>query len=581
MARSFYSHRVEIIPREFITQEGNVYSKTARVTLLDEQNHEITVLSLGVPDLNTVYDAIGNGAPVNLNECYVKGFSLTACRRLQLLDKTATLPIAGFIAKESFFVSPISLDFTNADFTGDYTHFEGATFVSPELNFHGSRFSNGGVNMSNMYVKVGKFNMVGCDAQQGNVTFKNTIFDSGAKDFQDFNFGSGVVEFTNTEFGNGDVSFINTRYNSSDVSFKVARFGIGKVDFHFAKFGSGTVSFERTEFGTGRVDFRTVEFGQGKTSFNRCSFGDGEVTFDGANANNGKITFNRSQFGLGSLSFEQFHGAAAQLIFEKVTFPGDVNFSSAVLESLLLPNCQFNGKLNLQVDICQNIDLSGSVVRDIADFYSFGNVPRVNVLNLAGMRLLGKFYLDWKVNKLQSLIYNQPRTTMDEKAEQFRILKENFSDLGRYSDEDYAYVEFRRCELKTILQYELEGNWVSKALAYPHYFFKKLVFDWIGLYATEPARVFVSIIAIYVFFSLLYIGLISSGIGNILPTSVNGESLGLVGRSFYHSAITFFTIGYGDFVPVGAIRLFCGFEGFIGVFLMAYFTVAFVRKILR
>lgn len=54
-----------------------------------------------------------------------------------------------------------------------------------------------------------------------------------------------------------------------------------------------------------------------------------------------------------------------------------------------------------------------------------------------------------------------------------------------------------------------------------------------------------------------------------------------MGRSFYHSAITFFTIGYGDFVPVGAIRLFCGFEGFIRVFLMAYFTVAFVRKILR
>ncbi|MBK7710318.1 MAG: hypothetical protein IPJ37_04745 [Bacteroidales bacterium] len=42
-----------------------------------------------------------------------------------------------------------------------------------------------------------------------------------------------------------------------------------------------------------------------------------------------------------------------------------------------------------------------------------------------------------------------------------------------------------------------------------------------------------------------------------------------------------FTIGYGDVYPVGLSRLVSGLEGFMGVFMMSYFTVAFVRKVLR
>jgi hypothetical protein len=51
--------------------------------------------------------------------------------------------------------------------------------------------------------------------------------------------------------------------------------------------------------------------------------------------------------------------------------------------------------------------------------------------------------------------------------------------------------------------------------------------------------------------------------------------------SLYHSAVTFFTIGYGDVFPMRLSRVFSAFEGFMGVFMMSYFTVAFVRKILR
>ena len=53
-------------------------------------------------------------------------------------------------------------------------------------------------------------------------------------------------------------------------------------------------------------------------------------------------------------------------------------------------------------------------------------------------------------------------------------------------------------------------------------------------------------------------------------------------KSFYHSVVTFLTIGYGDVQP-GNVKgiILSGIEGFLGLFLMAYFTIAFARKVLR
>ena len=49
---------------------------------------------------------------------------------------------------------------------------------------------------------------------------------------------------------------------------------------------------------------------------------------------------------------------------------------------------------------------------------------------------------------LLDLIECQTNTNFHEKAEQFRLLKEEFRDTGRYLDEDKAYVYFKRYELK-------------------------------------------------------------------------------------------------------------------------------------
>jgi hypothetical protein len=579
MARSFDSFRVQTLDKPFYRSDGYTTPTTAVVTIFTKDGKLIEELILANPPLEDIYEAIGKGKSVNLDNCYLQGFSLTACRRLLLKDKFSSQELHSFSAQNAFFFSPYEIDFSVAIFCDDSPKFTGSTIVAANFNFHESNFRTESAYFNELFVKVDRFDMTQSIFHGNKLTFKNSIFAHGVKDFQDTDFGNGEVSFLNTDFGDGSTSFVNTRFNDSNVSFKVARFGEGKEDFRFAKFGKGTVTFEQTDFGPGRIDFRNVEFGEGRANFNRCVFSEGEVTFEGAEVKNGKITFLRSHFGASMVSFELFQGNNSDMVFEKVIFPGNVNFTKSFFSNLVFNSCQFNGTLNLHVESANEIDLYGCIARDIIDYYSHGESPSVKIFNINGLRLLGKLYVQWEANNIKELIYNQKDTSVDEKASQFRTLKENFNGLGRYEDEDLAYVEYMRCRQKDILEKDLMGNIFRKSIAYPTYFFRVLIFDWMGLYATSPARVIISIIAVQIIFSLLYTSFSLIGIGDVV-SGLEDEPV-LFFKSIYICVITFFTIGYGEFIPLGYSRILSGLLGFMGVFLMSYFTVAFVRKILR
>ncbi len=581
MAHSFDTFKVELIDRAYLRNDGFTTPRTARIQLFDIRGKVIVEYALAAPIIPEIYEAIGRGETVNLDECYLHGFSLTACRRFLIQDKNTVVKINGFSARNAVFETTFNIDLSYGEFNADIFTVDGAIFIGKELTLHSSTFNTNGVTFSNCFIKVDKFDLAQTKFGEGEFSFKNTIFDIGVKDFQDADFGDGDVNFTNTEFGNGDVSFINARFNDGDVSFKVARFGQGKVDFHYAKFGKGNISFEQTEFGNGRTDFRTVEFGSGRTSFNRCVFGDGEVNFEGAEASSGKVTLKRATFGNATVSFDLYQGKDSELIFERSTFPADVSFKGAILKGLHLYECQFNSTFNLHVDTCDNLDLTGCTFRDIVEFYTHGEPPQVKVLNLTGMRLLGILYLDWEINKIELLIYNQKETSLREKAEQFRILKQNFNNSGQYDDEDKAYIEFKRNESKAILKESISKNKISAIWAFPSFGFKKLVFDWMGLYATSPLRVILSNVVVIFFFALMYTVLPYIAKTHLTTINPDDPFFTKFWTAAYYTGITYFTVGYGEIVPVGILRLVADLTAFVGVFMMSYFTVAFVRKILR
>jgi len=50
-------------------------------------------------------------------------------------------------------------------------------------------------------------------------------------------------------------------------------------------------------------------------------------------------------------------------------------------------------------------------------------------------------------------------------------------------------------------------------------------------------------------------------------------------QNIYLSAITFFTVGYGDYKPITTLgQILLALEGFLGVFLMSLFVVTFTKQ---
>ncbi len=153
------------------------------------------------------------------------------------------------------------------------------------------------------------------------------------------------------------------------------------------------------------------------------------------------------------------------------------------------------------------------------------------------------------------------------------IFKENYRSLGNYSWEDDAYVEFKRNEREK-LKYEA---YLDK----DHYYKLKIkiflssLIDRIGCYGTNPTRVALSMLAVF----MLFAGLFTLC---FLPDIQAGSNEIHWWTGLYFSGITFLTIGYGVVSPLGAISsALAVIEGFLGMFLMSYFSVAVVRKTLR
>jgi hypothetical protein len=534
--------------------------ETVTVSFYDENNKRITSRRFPVIFKEDVYENIREGKDVNLAGAYLRDFSLAEFRTLNKLYDHEYVKLVNFSARGTFFDCDVGNDFSYAQFEGADTVFESSVFGNGFTNFFNANFGHGDVN------------------------FKRARFGSGITSFRSVKFGDGDISFSNTNFGTGDLSFVASDFSNGNVDYRNSIFGNGNVDFKFARFASGDISFERATFGKGKKDFKNVEFGGGRIDFRRIEFNDGDVSFEGVEFGDGKVSFRGARFGRGNISFEaaDFHEGEAH--FDLVDFgTGTISFNGATVMDISFKGCHIDCFMDLRFGVCRRADLRNTIVRDILDVIPETEKVVISELNLAGMRILGRLFINWHDNDVYKLVYNQTNTSYFQKAEQFRVLKENFRNNGQYGDEDAAYVEFRRCEAKARLieARELKKNQVWESL---RYLFHRYMFDFIGRYATAPIRVLANaVLAVFVFAVIYYfIGKFFPSFGHIgtaLPPNL-AEAHDFWNAAYY-SAITFCTVGYGDYFAVGALKFFAALEGFSGIFLMSYFTVAFVRKILR
>lgn len=548
------TYQVQIEDQPFVN-ESLTTEKTAVVkTILNQK--VISIDKYGVVDVNEIYQKIINQQPVDLSFAYVQYFSIQELKRLNNLQENEEVSILKFKAKNAFFDTDKLIDFSRARFLGG-ADFSDSIFSNGELSFLSSKF------------------------EDGNVKFKQTYFDCSIVNFQYAKFGKGEVNFTNAIFNGEQISFINTSFGDGNVSFKNVDFNQSKPIFHFSKFGEGDKSFENAIFGDQGCDVRKVEFGSGKIDFRKAVFGNGDVVFDESEIISGKLIFRLATFGTGAKSFKSVDFGKTDVLFENVNFgSGTVSFAQCKAQNISFKGSHLNVYLDLKINECDSVDLTDTVIRDIIDLKPSTSPVKIAKLYLVGARNLGRIIVDWELNDIKNWIKNQSDSTLLQKAEQFNIFKENFHLNGQYEDEDKAYVQFKRFEYRAEVNHvKTKGG--KEYLKAPFLFFRWLVFDKMGLFATSPLRVLFSMLLVYVCFSLLYLLIGFFHAGDIVNAVGATDHLSFFQTCFYHSAITFLTIGYGDYYPMGFERVISIIEGWSGVFLMSYFTVAFVRKILR
>ncbi len=556
--RLIQSYSIKILKEEFKLSNGEVLDRTARISFNDSNNNLIERRKYGVFDTEKIYELINEGKEIDVSNCYIKNFSLGAYKYKYDIPKEEKVQLKNFTASLSLFESEKSVDFSNANFIGDKTDFSGTHFGSGNLTFYNSEF--------------GDFP----------VSFINTSYSEGNSNFQYVKFNNGNVNFEDATFQNGDVSFVNAFFGNGFTNFKNIHFGNGDVNFRFSSFNKGNITFDKSVFNGDDINFSKIDFGEGKIDFRRVDFGDGDLDFQEIEAKGKqKIVFRRAKFGSGNTSFRELHLGKSHMDFDEAEFNnGKIDFFKANVNSISVSKCLLNCYIDFRVNSCDSISLKQSIVQNIVDFNPGLSKMQLNKLNLSGVRNMGDIFISWDDNNVLDLICNQSDTSLHDKAEQFRLLKEEFRDTGRYTDEDKAYIYFKRFELKDHVEALSKKNILKRFLYYPSHVFQKIIFDWMGLYATNPFRVIFSILVVNVLFAVLY----STTMNDISGIDCISNDLTFINKFFeslYFSSITFFTIGYGECVPLGFFKIFAPIQGFTGVFLMSYFTVAFVRKILR
>ncbi len=424
------------------------------------------------------------------------------------------------------------------------------------------------------------------------LNFTNSVFEKGMVlencrfYVLDIAFNDSVIKeeflFKKNEFYGRSLQFLNTEVFSKRFILSDSIFNCEEFNFAFSKFHNSKINFSKNHYECKRLGFRRVDFEHSTLDLKRSEFEDTDINFNETLMKEGKINLKFSTFDNSKVFFKNADLGSSELIFSSIYYnSGEFNFEQTIVGKILFDRSELDGYIDLRVQQADYIDLSNTIIRDVVDLDAGFYDVKIKTMIFTGTRLLGRFIMDWKKNKVRSFIMSQTETSIQEKADQFNLLKENFRTNGQYNDEDKSYVNFKRLELNAeiarIPSYGwFKGTWTSVAAT-----LQKIVYDGMGLYGTDPLRVLISMFVVYFGFTLGYYALEISDMGDLI------NSVGVVDgpndwqKAMYHSAITFLTIGYGDFYPTGICRGLSIAEGWAGLFMMAYFTVAFVRKILR
>jgi len=159
--------------------------------------------------------------------------------------------------------------------------------------------------------------------------------------------------------------------------------------------------------------------------------------------------------------------------------------------------------------------------------------------------------------KKESWVYNVKFKKGDFGEFFYRAAKTGSRNIGQYRQEG----DYHRFEMDAIRK---QQKWFKRGW---NFIFQKFLHG----YGERPFNVAGFALFIILFFSVMFSVFGIEEQGN--PALVHHYWTCL-----YYSVVTFTTLGYGDFHPIGGTRILAAAEALMGVFLMALFVVTFARR---
>ncbi|GAB6136285.1 pentapeptide repeat-containing protein [Thermococcus prieurii] len=431
------------------------------------------------------------------------------------------------------------------------------------------------------------------NAKMEGASFMNAFFVKEST-FEEAQF-NGFAIFISAKFGD-KVSFKSVKFQD-DVTFSGASIDVISVLHSNAPF------YEKLNMPSAQfyeeVTFQEAEF-HSKTTFSKCQFRKG-ANFGGAIFDNGadfqwcvflnknitpikknysypETTFAKSifkntaffdfaEFGKAFFNFATFEKGAN---FNNATFKDTLQFNeSTVLEPIEFKSAMFETRAEFIHDKFRDSatflesQFKGDVVFDWSLFEGLAELTAKYYGNISFKR--STFYLGVQIDWGRVVV-----TEIDAKKELMRVYIMTLKQEGRIREASRLAVEFK----KELNRYQRKkGSLREKAIAYLELIFLELPSE----YLTNWRRTVISSMILILIFGVLFCVIEVAGYGGIKADT--NKTANNILNYLYFSAVTFTTLGYGDFHPIGIVKLLASIEAFLGVVYAAMISAILGKEV--
>ncbi|MGE5627272.1 MAG: potassium channel family protein [Solirubrobacterales bacterium] len=339
-----------------------------------------------------------------------------------------------------------------------------------------------------------------------------------------------VFSLTNVNILKGSLYFDNTKFMHVDLSLM----GIG---CNKNLYDNPTISMNYTEFNNSTVELFMLKDNM-------------DIDFMMSRMTGTKVEINNTRSPVGIINIANSKLDKFIASYCKI---GGIDAVECEATSLIFNECEFNGLSEIELRTDYEIAFITCLINSILKIQLEGTPDKISFDSTINN---GRIYFRNFKNFIEPVI-NSVKENGD--INQLLMLKENFRTLGEYENEDVCYSQSRKMENELNVKNVFKK--VRNHLTY-------LISD----YGTKPLRLFIFILTLIFSFSFLYY---------ICPFIMFEHAVNFIDY-FYVSGITFFTVGYGDILPLNSIsKIVVLIEAFMGFTSMSYFLIVLSRKIIR